>query len=98
VVNKEKLRKAKLKSGLATPHPEEHDARSVSVAIVSTMPIDDKSVVLVSDKSVEVKSLIDEKKDITVCVDTGVQTDDSYADPDMGTKEKVKPYFRTPPR
>jgi hypothetical protein len=45
------------------------------------MPIDDKPVVIVSDKRVEVKPPIDEKKDIPICVDTGVQTDDSCADP-----------------
>jgi hypothetical protein len=45
------------------------------------MPVDDKLVVLVSDKPVEVKPLIDEKKDITVCIDKRVQTDDSCADP-----------------
>jgi hypothetical protein len=51
------------------PQPEEQDARSVSVAIVSAIPVDDKPVVLVSDKTVEVKPLIVEKKDILVCVD-----------------------------
>ena len=80
VVHKEKLRKAKPKSELATPQPEEHDARSVSVDIVSAMPVDDKPVVLVSDKPVEVMPLIDEKKEIPVRVDMGVQTDDSGAD------------------
>jgi hypothetical protein len=45
------------------------------------MPVDDKPVVFVSDKPVEVKPLIDEKKDILVCVDTGVQTDESCYDP-----------------
>jgi hypothetical protein len=79
LVHKEKLRKAKPKSRLATPQPEEHDARSVSVAIISAMPIDDKPVVLISDKPVEVKPLLDEIKNISacsiVCVDTGVQTD-----------------------
>jgi hypothetical protein len=49
------------------------------------MPVDDKPVVLVSDNTVEIKPLVDEKKDIaacpTVCVDTGVQTDDSCDDP-----------------
>jgi hypothetical protein len=69
------------KSGLATPQPEEHDSQSVSVAIVSAMHVDDKPVILVSDRLVEVKPLIDEKKDMPVCVDTGVQTDDSCADP-----------------
>jgi hypothetical protein len=81
VVHKEKLHKAKPKSGLAKPQPKEHDAQIISVAIVSTMPVDDKPVVLVSDKPVEVKPLIDEKKDIPVCVDIGVQTDDSCANP-----------------
>jgi hypothetical protein len=33
VVHKEKLRKAKPKSGLAMPQPEEHDARSVSIEL-----------------------------------------------------------------
>jgi hypothetical protein len=37
VVHKEKLRKAKPKSGLATSQPEEHDAWSVSVDIVSAV-------------------------------------------------------------
>jgi hypothetical protein len=36
VVHKEKLHMAKPKSGLATPQPEEHDAWSVSVAIVTS--------------------------------------------------------------
>jgi hypothetical protein len=43
------------------------------------MPVDDKPVVLISDKPVEVKPLLDEMKNISacsiVCVDTGVQTD-----------------------
>jgi hypothetical protein len=84
VVHKEKLRKAKPKYGLATPQPEEHDARSINVAIVSAMPVDDEPVVLVSDKPVEVKPLLDESKNIAacsiVCVDKGVQTDASCAD------------------
>ena len=47
------------------------------------MPVDDKPFVLVGDKLVEVKPLIDERKDVAacatlpVCVDKGVQTDDS---------------------
>jgi hypothetical protein len=81
LIHKEKFRNAKPKSGLATPQPEEHDARSVSVAIVLAMPVDDKPIVLVSDKPVDVKPLIDEKKDILVYVDIGVQTDDSCVDP-----------------
>jgi hypothetical protein len=72
VVHKKKLHKAKPESGLAMPQPKEHDARSVSVAIVSAMIVDDKPVVLVSDKPVEVNPLIDKKKGILVCVDTGV--------------------------
>ena len=42
--------------------------------------MDDKHV-LVSDKPVEVQPLIDDKKEITVCVDIGVQTDESCANP-----------------
>jgi hypothetical protein len=61
VVHKEKLRKAKPKSGLATPQLEEHAAWSVSVAIVLAMLVDDKPVVLVSDKPIEVKPLLDER-------------------------------------
>jgi hypothetical protein len=53
----------------------------MSVAIVLAMHVDDNLVVPVSDKPVELKPLIDKKKDIPVCVDTGVQTDDSCADP-----------------
>jgi hypothetical protein len=47
------------------------------------MPIDDKPIVLVGDKPVEVKPLIDKTKDIIacgtlpVCVDKCVQTDAS---------------------
>jgi hypothetical protein len=68
---------------------EEHDVKSIGGDIVSTKPIDDKPVVLVSDKPVEVKPLIDEWKDISACVscvplpvrvDMGVQTDDGDAD------------------
>jgi hypothetical protein len=68
---------------------EEHDAKSVGGDIVSAKPIDDKPVVLVSDKPVEVKPLIDEGKDMSACVpcvplpirvDMGVQTDDGDAD------------------
>jgi hypothetical protein len=83
VIHKEKLRKAKQKSGLAKL---QHDAQSDSVDIASTMPVDDKPVVLVSDKPVEVQPLTDERKDVAacvimpVCVDTGVQTDDICAD------------------
>jgi hypothetical protein len=84
VVHKEKLHKAKPKSGLAMPQPEEHDAWSISVAIVLAMPVDDKPVVLVSDKPIEVKPLLDERKNIAacsiVCVDKCVQTDAPCAD------------------
>jgi hypothetical protein len=68
---------------------EEHDAKSVVRDIVSAKPVDDKLVVLVSDKPVEVKPHIDEGKDMSACVpcvpllvhvDMGVQTDDGDAD------------------
>jgi hypothetical protein len=76
VVHKEKLHKANPKSRLATPQPKEHDAWSFSIEIVSAMPVDDKPVVLVGDKPVEVKRLLDERKNIAacsiVCVDKGV--------------------------
>jgi hypothetical protein len=89
VVRKEKLHNAKPQPGLAKVQLEEHDAKSVSGDIVSAKPVDDKPVVLVSDKSVEVKPLIDVGKDMLACVpcvslpvrvDMGVQTDDSGAD------------------
>jgi hypothetical protein len=89
VVHKAKLRKARPKSGLATPQHEEHDANSVSGNIVSAKPVDDKPVVLVSDKPVEVKPYIDEGKDMSGCipcvplpvhVDMSVQTDDGGVD------------------
>jgi hypothetical protein len=88
VVHKEKLHKAKPQPGLAKVQHEEHDAKSVSGDIVSAKPVDDKPVVLVSDKPVEVKPHIDEGKDMSACipcvpfpvhVDMGVQTDDSGA-------------------
>jgi hypothetical protein len=84
VVHKEKLRKAKPKTGLAMLQLEEHDARSINIEIVSTMHVDDKPVVLVGDKTVEVKPLLDERRNIAacsiVCVDKGVQTDAPCAD------------------
>jgi hypothetical protein len=89
VVRKEKLHKAKPQPGLAKVQHEEHDAKSVGGDIVSAKPVDDKPVVLVSDKPVEVKPLIDEGKDMSACVpcvplpvrvDMGVQTDDDGAD------------------
>jgi hypothetical protein len=89
VVRKEKLHKAKPQQGLAKVQLEEHDAKSVSGDIVSAKPVDDKPVVLVSDKPVEVKPHIDEGKDMSayvpcvpllVRVDMGVQTDDGGAD------------------
>jgi hypothetical protein len=67
----------------------EHDAKSVGGDIVSAKPVDDKPVVLVSDKPVEVKPHIDEGKDMSACipcvplpvrVDMGVQTDDGGVD------------------
>jgi hypothetical protein len=86
VVRKEKLHKAKPQQGLAKVQLEEHDAKSVSGDIVSSKPVDDKPVVLVSDKPVEVKPHIDEGKDMSACVplpvhvNMGVQTDDGGAD------------------
>jgi hypothetical protein len=89
VVHKEKLHKAKPHPGLAQVQLEEHDAKSVSGDIVSANPVDDKPVVLVSDKPVEVKPLNDGGKDMSayvpcvplpVCVDMGVQTNDSGVD------------------
>jgi hypothetical protein len=89
VVRKEKSDKAKPQPGLAKVQHEEHDAKSVVSDIVSAKPVDDKLVVLVSDKPVEVKPHIDEGKDmlacvpcvpLLVCVDMGVQTDDGGAD------------------
>jgi hypothetical protein len=68
---------------------EEHDAKSVGCDIVSAKPVDDKPVVLVSFKPVEVEPHIDEGKDMSACVpcvplpvrvDIGVQTDDGGAD------------------
>jgi hypothetical protein len=86
VVRKEMLHKAKPQPGLAKVQHEEHDTKSVSGYIVSAKHVDDKPVVLVSDKPVEVKPLIDEGKDMSACVplpvrvDMGVQTDDGGAD------------------
>jgi hypothetical protein len=61
--------------------------KSVSGDIVLAKPVDDKPVVLVSDKRVKVKPLIDAGKDacvpcvpLPVRVDMGVQTDDSGVD------------------
>jgi hypothetical protein len=103
VVHKDKLRKAKPKSGLATPQLEEHDARSVSIEIVPAMPVDDKPVVLVGDKPVEVKPLLDERKKIVacsiVCVDKGVQTDAPCADRvsgQMPQRVEDRSFVRTP--
>ena len=85
VVHKERLRKAK-PPRLAKLQHEEHDAQSDIVDIASALPVDDKPVVLVSDKPVEVQPLSDERKDVAacvtipVCVDTCVQTDDICAD------------------
>jgi hypothetical protein len=100
VVHKEKLRKAKPKSGLATPQSKEHDTQSVSVAIVSAMHIDDKPVVLVSDKP-----LLDERKNVAacsiVCVDKGVQTDVPCVDDvsvQMPQQVEECSFFRTPMR
>jgi hypothetical protein len=68
VVRKEKLHKAKPQLGLAKVQHEEHDANSVSGDIVSAKPVDDKPVILVSDKPVELKPLIDKGKDMLTWV------------------------------
>jgi hypothetical protein len=89
VVRKEKLHKAKPQPGLAKVQHEEHDAKSIGGDNVSAKPVDNKPVVLVSDKPVEVKPLIDEGKDMSACVpcvplpvrvDMGVQTNHGDAD------------------
>jgi hypothetical protein len=89
VVRKEKLYKAKPQPRLAKVQHEKHDAKNVSGDIVSAKSVDDKPVVLVSDKPVEVKPLIYAGKDMSACVpcvplparvDMGVQTDDGGAD------------------
>jgi hypothetical protein len=107
VVHKENLHKAKPQPRLAKLQRQEHDARSVSVDIVSAMPIDDKPVVLLGDKPVEVKPLLVEKKDILacgtlpVCVDKGVQTDASCADRvsvQMAKRVEDRSFVRTPLR
>jgi hypothetical protein len=89
---------------------EEHDAKSISGDIVSAKPVDDKPVVLVSDKPVEVKPHIDKEKDMSayvpcvplpVHVDMGVQTDDCGADRvPMHTVPRVvsHSFVRTPRR
>jgi hypothetical protein len=87
VVRKEKLHKAKPQPGLDKVQLEEHDVKSVSGDIVSAKHVDDKPVVLVSDKRVEVKPLIDAGNEacvpcvpLPVHVDMGVQTNDSGVD------------------
>jgi hypothetical protein len=89
VVRKEKLQKAMPQPRLAKVQHEERDAKSIGGDNVSTKPVDDKPVVLVSDKTVEVKPHIDEGKDMSACipcvqlpvrVDMGVQTNDGGDD------------------
>jgi hypothetical protein len=89
VVRKEKLHKAKPQPGLAKLQHEDHDVKSVVRDIVSAKPVDHKAFVLVSDKPIEVKPLIDAGKDMSACVpclpfpvrvDMGVQNDDSGVD------------------
>jgi hypothetical protein len=84
--------------------------QSISGDIVSAKHVDDKLVVLVSDKPVEVKSLIDVGKDMSACVpcvplpvhvDMGVQTDDSGADcvpVHMVSRVVSHSFMRTPRR
>jgi hypothetical protein len=63
---------------------EEHDVRNIRIETVSDMHVDDKPVVLVGDKPVEVKHLVDERKYIaacsTVCVYKGIRSNDHCAD------------------
>jgi hypothetical protein len=89
VVRKDKFHKAKPQPRLAKVQHDEHDAKSVSGDIVLAQPIDDKPVVLVSDKPVEVQPHIDNGKDMSACVpcvpllvrvDMGVQNDDGGVD------------------
>jgi hypothetical protein len=49
--------------------------KSFSGDIVSAKPVDDKPVVLVSDKKVEVKPHIDEGKDMSACIPLPVRVD-----------------------
>ncbi|KAM0905294.1 hypothetical protein ACQ4PT_017474 [Festuca glaucescens] len=76
VVRKEKLHKPKVQH-------EVHDVPSIDVGDVSTMPVDDKPV-LVGDKPDEATLVVD--VDVTacatvpVCVDASIQTDDVCAD------------------
>jgi hypothetical protein len=65
VVRKEKLHKAKPQPMLTKVQHEEHDAKSIGGDNVSAKPVDDKPIVLVSDKPVEVKPLIYEGKDMS---------------------------------
>jgi hypothetical protein len=110
VVRKEKLHKAQPQPGLAKVQLEKHDAKIISGDIVSAKPIDDKPVVLVSDKPVEVKPHIDDGKDMSACVlcvplpvrvDMGVQTDDGGADRvsvHMVPRVVSHSFVRTPPK
>jgi hypothetical protein len=57
------------------------------------MPVEGKLVVIVGDKSVDVKPIIDGRKDIAtcitlpVCVDAGIQTDDICVEDTSGMRE-----------
>jgi hypothetical protein len=69
------------------------------------MPVDDKPVVLVGDKPVEVKPLLDERKNIAacsiVCVNKGVQTDAPCVDHvsvQMPQRVEDHSFVRTPVR
>jgi hypothetical protein len=69
------------------------------------MSVDDKPIVLVSDKPVEVTPLLDERKTIAacsiVCVDKGVQTDAPCADRvlvQMPQRVEDRSFVRTPVR
>jgi hypothetical protein len=69
---KEKLHKAKPQPRLAKVQHEEHDAKSISGDIVSAKPVDNKPVVLVSDKPLVVKG-----KDMSAC-DKGIENRARY--------------------
>jgi hypothetical protein len=105
VVRKEKLHKAKPQPGLAKVQHEEHDVKSIIGDIFLAKPVDDKPVVLVSDKPVEVQPHIDDGKDMPACVplpvrvDMGVQTDDGGADcvsVHMVPRVVIHSFVRTP--
>jgi hypothetical protein len=79
VVHKEKLHKAKPKSGLAMLQLQKHDARSISVAIVSAMLVLISQLYLLVASRLKSSLFLMKGKIFAacsiVCVDKGVQTD-----------------------